>query len=372
MRKLSFLIFIVGICAISIGAQASLTGTVAEVLDGRTIVLETSAGRVAAQLQYVEVPEQGQPLFSSTKAHLANLARGKVVELKTQRIVSGKAIGWVTIDGVDLSLQMIRDGAAWHEPKDTSGQSQDEAAEYEANEALAKREKRGVWSGAAIKTPWQVRAEKTRTQTALEIAHRISHPTPVGVGEFHSDTRRPSGQYAPAKGASVVSQRTQMDAWVNVFAQSSKEPYGLLTYSDPNGRFTGVYTSASLIDFTSPSGKEKLECRTMLVAPTRNMGPRGKSYLIGFRAISSAYRFSKGKSKLTVLADKQPMSLGVPFGYQSRGLIGAEEVMYYRVTWTQLRKIGNAKRVEFRIDTLTGPLSDDSRELIKQLVEATG
>ena len=148
----------------------SLSGKVVEVMDGKTLVLETSAGRINAQLQYVEVPAEGQPLFGLTKDHLSKLTVGKTVELKPIRMFEGKTIGPLTLDGVDLSLQMIRDGAAWHEPKEASGQPQDEAADYAANQALARNEKRGVWSGAILKTPWEIRAEQEQTQHALETA----------------------------------------------------------------------------------------------------------------------------------------------------------------------------------------------------------
>ena len=349
-------------------AQTGVTGKVVDVLDARTLVLETSVGRVAVQLQYLEVPEDGQPLYAITKDHLSKLALGKSVEYKVLRIDRSKSIArTTTFDGIDLSLQMIRDGAAWHEPRSTSGQADYEAADYEANQALARNEKRGVWSVPNLKTPWEVRADNERTARATEVARRLSRPTPVGVGQFQSDTRRPSGNHT----VTAAAPRVQMDAWVNVFAGAEKEPRGLLTHSDPKGRFTGVYTSAALIDFVSPAGKERLECRALMIAPTAN-GGRDRIYLIGFRAISSDYRFSKGRTRLTVVVDNQRMALGAPFGLRGSSLIGAEEIMYYRLSWAQLKKIGNAKKITFQIDRLTGPLSDDSRELFKQLAEATG
>ena len=355
--------------ALIASAQTSLSGKVVEVVDGKTLVLETSAGRISTQLQYVEVPDDDQPLFGLTKDHLSKLTVGKSVELKPQRIVRGKTIGRMTLDGVDLSLQMIRDGAAWHEPKDTSGQPKDEAADYEANQTLAKGEKRGVWSVPALKTPWEVRAEKNQSQRALETARRIAHPTLVGVGEFHSDTRRPLGRNSATGG---ISARNEMNTWVSVFSRAGKETFGIQTFSDPQGRYSAVYTSAALIDFASGAGKERLECRAMLVSVNLINGGRTKIYLIGFRAISEDYRFSRARSRLTLLVDKQAIALGSPRGFRGKGTIGVEEVMFYKVSWATLKKIGNAKKVEMRIDKLTAPLSDESRELFRQLVKATG
>jgi endonuclease YncB( thermonuclease family) len=349
-------------------AQTGVIGKVVEVLDARTLVLETSAGRVTVRLQYVEVLEEGQPLYAITRDHLSRLALGKSVEYKTLRIIRGDSIARITtFEGIDLSLQMIRDGAAWHEPRSTSGQPESESADYEANQALAKNEKRGVWSVPNLKTPWEVRTENDRTARVLEVARRLARPTRVGVGQFHSDTRRPSGNHT----AGAASPRSQMDAWVNVFAGAEKEPHGLLTYSDPKGSFTGVYTSAALLDFVSPAGKERLECRALMIAPTVNGRGRNRFYLLAFRAISSDYRFSKGRTRLTVVADTQRIALGAPFGFRGNSLIGAEELMYFQLTWAQLKKIGNAKKVTLQIDRLSAPLSEDSRSLFKELASAT-
>jgi endonuclease YncB( thermonuclease family) len=366
MKRLLPCFILVAICSVVTLAQPALTAKVAEAIDGRTLALDTSAGRMVAQLQYIEVPEDGQPLFNVTRDHLSKLTVGKSVELKPQRIERGKTIGRVTLDGVDLSLQMIRDGAAWHEPKNSSGQRPDEAADYDAQQELAKNEKRGVWSGVILKTPWQVRAEKEQAQRALETARRIARPTVVGVGEFHSDTRRPSGNFTPSN----VGQRDQMNAWVNVFAGAGKESYGLQTHSDPKNGLTVVYTSGALIDIASPSGKERLEFRALLVAPTYSTAGRDKMFLLGFRAISADYRFSKGKSRMTIVADGQRLAIGTPFGWRRDGMIGAEEIILYRITWATLKKIGSAKNVEVNMDKGKALLPNESRELIKQLAEA--
>jgi endonuclease YncB( thermonuclease family) len=366
MRRLLPCFILIAFCSVITLAQPALTAKVAEAIDGRTLALDTSAGRMIAQLQYIEVPEDGQPLFNVTRDHLSKLTVGKSVELKPQRIVRGKTIGRVTLDGVDLSLQMIRDGAAWHEPKDASGQHPDEAADYDTQQSLAKNEKRGVWSVPALKTPWEVRADKEQAQRALETARRIARPTVVGVGEFHSDTRRPSGNFTPSN----VGQRDQMNAWVNVFAGAGKESYGLQTHSNPKNGLTVVYTSGALIDIASPSGKERLEFRALLVAPTHSTAGRDKVFILGFRAISSDYRFSKGKSRVTIVADGQRLALGAPFGWRRDGMIGAEEIVLYRITWATLKKLGSAKSVVVQMDKGKALLPSESRELIKQLAEA--
>ena len=347
-------------------AQGGVTGKVVDVLDGRTLVMETSAGRVTIQLQYLEVPESSQPRYAIVREHLSKLTLGKSVEHKTHRLTRGVSVGRVTtFQGVDLSLQMIRDGAAWHEPRETSEQPADEAAIYASNQELAKGEKRGVWSVAGLKTPWEVRADNERLARAQEAARRLAHPTPVGLGTFHSDTRRPSGQYTPT---SSGGSRAQMDAWVNAFSGAAREPHGLQTYADPKRAYTSVYTSALLMEFASSEGKERLECRAIM---TQFTATRMRVFLIGFRAIGTDFRFSKVKTRMTVVADGQRIILGMLFGRKADSMIGAEEIMYFRLTWAQLKKISSAKKVEFLINQLKAPLSDDGHDLFQQLAEAT-
>ena len=117
-----------------------------------------------------------------------------------------------------------------------------------------------------------------------------------------------------------------------------------------------------------PPGKERLECRALF---TEFTAARTKFFLLGFRAIGSDYRFSKGKTRMTVVVDGQRIYLGAPFGRRRDTLIGAEEIMYFQLSWAQLKKIGSAKKVEFQIDRLTSPLSEDARALIKELATAT-
>lgn len=349
-------------------AQASLGGKVVDVVDGRTLIVETGAGMVTAQLQYIETPEPGQPMREVVKDHLSKLSVGRQVEFKPLRIFSGKTIGRVTMDGVDLSLQMIRDGAAWHEPVGISGQAGPDASVYAENQRLAEGEKRGVWSVPNLKAPWQVRAERERQLRQIEDARRIAHPTLVGVSEFQSDIRNPAARHTGSIG---ITRRGELNTWVSVFANARKESYGLQTYNDPQQRFSAVYTSAILIDFPSAAGKERLECRPMLISVKLPNGANDGVFLIGFRAISEDYRFSKSRSRLTVLLDGRALALGTPRGWRGKGSVGAEEIMFYRIGWATLKKIGAANKVELRIDKLTAAISNESRELFKQLATAT-
>jgi hypothetical protein len=164
----------------------------------------------------------------------------------------------------------------------------------------------------------------------------------------------------------------QMDNWVSVFGGAGKESYGILTYSQPKSGFMMFYTSAGFVDFDTTSDKERIDCRAFLLAPTQNHSGNSKLFLLGFHAISSDYRFTKGTSRLSLIIDGRRLALGAPYGLRRNGVIGAQEIVLYKISWATLRKIGNAKKVEVRMDKRTAPLKDATRELFKQLADATG
>ena len=168
-----------------------------------------------------------------------------------------------------------------------------------------------------------------------------------------------------------MSQRQKLDAWVGTLASARNEGYGLHTYTEPTGRFSAVYTSEVLLDFSFSGGKERLECRPMLITDNASYGASRKVYMIGFRAISEDLRFSRTRSRLTIVADNRPIALGTPIGFKDNNLLGAIEIFFYRASWASLKKIADAKKVEIRIDKRQAALKDSDRELIKQLVTAT-
>jgi endonuclease YncB( thermonuclease family) len=156
--------------AISASAQWTLSGEVIDIVDGKTVRLATQTGEIKVELQFIDVPEPGQDLYERVKDHLRNLAKGKVVSYRPLRIRKGLTIGRVMVGGVDLSLQMIRDGAAWHVSAKSVGQDVAEYNIYQSMESTAKSEKRGLWSIPGLKPAWEVRAEKAAEAKRVEDA----------------------------------------------------------------------------------------------------------------------------------------------------------------------------------------------------------
>lgn len=199
--------------SISAAAQMSIPGEVVEVIDGRTVVVALPTGKVTVELQYIEVPDQGQQLHDTVADHLRGLVKGKMVEYRPRTIFNQRTIGRLTLGDVDVSQQMLRDGAAWHIPQQVSGQERSEFDSYSATEATAKTEKRGVWSIPGLKPAWEVRAEKDA------IADRLENDRSAAFGRRLSST----GRSGPSTGANPA--LGNIGALINQYDPESKTGY---------------------------------------------------------------------------------------------------------------------------------------------------
>ena len=165
-RLVIFTLFVIAITAYASPAQMKNSGEVVDVVDGRNVTIETPTGKITIELQHIEVPEPEQPLHAVVKDHLKKLLLGKTVQIHTYGFSRGKARGLLYADGVDVAGQMLRDGAAWHMPKQVSGQNAADYDVYAGLESLAKQEKRGVWSVAGLVPAWQFRSDKAEMARA--------------------------------------------------------------------------------------------------------------------------------------------------------------------------------------------------------------
>jgi endonuclease YncB( thermonuclease family) len=147
MRLLITLIFISAFSFTAL-AQIKVTGRVTNVVDGKTITIETSANsRFTVELQFIEVPKAGQPFADVVKEHLRKLTLGKTVTFRTSGLSQeSRLVGQVWLNDVDLSEQMLRDGAARYANVSNDSQNLKQREIYLQTENAAKTEKRGVWA----------------------------------------------------------------------------------------------------------------------------------------------------------------------------------------------------------------------------------
>src|SRR5215204_6295995 len=102
MKKFFLLLVVTSIFGLTAPAQTSFAGQVVDVIDGRTVTVELSTGRVVVELQYIEVPEPEQPLHLMVKDHLKNLLLGKTVELRVSGLSTTTITGRIFLNDVDV------------------------------------------------------------------------------------------------------------------------------------------------------------------------------------------------------------------------------------------------------------------------------
>lgn len=365
--RIFFLILVVLIFTQTAFSQLKYGGRAVEVIDGKTLVVETPArNRITIVLQFIEIPEAEQPLYQTVKEHLQAMVLDKTVEFLPRGLMQTRTIGQVFLNGRDLSQQLLRDGAAWYSMTEKESQNSAERELYQLNEGQAKLEKRGVWSIENLKPAWEFRAEKEeikRQKERAKIEATISQNT---VTQTTQTVRKPTQQRSNATPFGL-------DMWTNVnnSAYSNKTTVngGLLTGSVPNYGFSYVMTSGNFLSFTSGTEKRRMESRSVYIYPAEQK--RGDSgYVIGFVVESEKYTFADSNT-LTITADGQKIALGKAYRLHRELPFSVQELLIYRVTSANLAKISDAINVKASIGKFSSEIGKDYQDLIKNMLNVT-
>ena len=136
-----------------------LTGIVIRVSDGDTIWVRDRLGqRHKIRLNRIDAPESNQPFGKESTLHLQSLIGGREVFVKyetTDRY--GRILGIIHLGEMDVNLQMVRDGYAWHY------KHFDTTPSYSAAESKAQAAKRGLWATTNPIPPHQWRKGKRKS-----------------------------------------------------------------------------------------------------------------------------------------------------------------------------------------------------------------
>ena len=136
-----------------------LTGKVVKVVDGDTIyALDETLTRHKIRLAGIDAPERNQPYGLASRKHLGSLVAGKTVVLEyTKHDQYGRIVAKVLIDGVDVCLEQIKAGFAWHYKKYQNEQDPGDRALYARAENRARAERMGLWRDTNPRPPWDFR-----------------------------------------------------------------------------------------------------------------------------------------------------------------------------------------------------------------------
>lgn len=135
---------------------ASLFGKVIEVNGGDAITVFNLNRPVKVRLIGIDAPEPGQPFADVAQQHLKALVLDKLVTVEYSGLgANNSVVGKVTVEGVDICAQMIRDGAAWFDLNNNGRLGELDREIYRQSEQAARNEKRGIWQSADAVAPWE-------------------------------------------------------------------------------------------------------------------------------------------------------------------------------------------------------------------------
>jgi len=95
----------------------TIKGKVVRVADGDTItILDSSNTQVRVRLYGIDAPEKGQDFANVAKEFTSDICFSKIVIIDVKDIDHyGRTVGIVwTDDSVNLNLELLRTGLAWH------------------------------------------------------------------------------------------------------------------------------------------------------------------------------------------------------------------------------------------------------------------
>lgn len=139
---------------------AELHGKVIRIADGDTLTLLIDCAKldVPVRLAGIDAPEKMMPFGNAAKKALSDLAFGKLATIEWgKKDKYGRIVGKVMIDGSDVSLEMLKQGMAWHFKEYEKEQSELDRVMYAKAEVDASSSKAGLWQDKHPMAPWDWR-----------------------------------------------------------------------------------------------------------------------------------------------------------------------------------------------------------------------
>jgi len=139
-----------------------LTGRVMKVADGDTVtVLDGSNMQHKIRLTGVDAPEKQQAFGQKSKQSLSNWVFNKQVTVEfDKKDRYGRTLGKIVVNEVDVNLEQIKAGMAWHYKYYQREQTAEDPERYSRAEEDARSRKIGLWKDIDPLAPWEYRKRK--------------------------------------------------------------------------------------------------------------------------------------------------------------------------------------------------------------------
>ena len=153
MAAAVLLLAIVGCDRSSSRDVETVVGDVARVVDGDTVWVKVDGDSLLkVRMNRIDAPESDQPFGDVSTAALAGLVSNRIVKVQcTGRDKYGRTLGIVFLGELDVNLEMVRRGFAWHY------KYFDDTPEYAEAERIARGARLGLWQTGMPVNPYDWR-----------------------------------------------------------------------------------------------------------------------------------------------------------------------------------------------------------------------
>lgn len=357
LKPIIFILIVLILTAVSAYPQRRFGGKVVEVVNGKTAVIQAPTGvKIKVVLQFIEIPEAEQPLYQTVKEHLEALLLGKTVEFVAFRVQNSESVGQIISGGVDISRQMLRDGAAWYALPEKSAQIASESEAYQSVEAQARAEKLGVWSVENLKPAWEFRAEREAARKKEEQA-KLAATMPQTVSMTKSSTVKP-------KRNTVIN----VSLWSSIAdietAADSNLGSNLISGAVPKTNLSFLGTCGNSYFVEDEKTSIKIEARVFYIfSEDRKTG----YFVIGFLAESPEYNFA-GANALTLIAESGKAVWDKGFRLARPMPYTVQELLIYKVDAKTLLRLSQTNDVKVRLGNFAGTLDAEFAGDLKELL----
>ncbi|MEZ5346300.1 MAG: thermonuclease family protein [Pyrinomonadaceae bacterium] len=358
--------------AFSSYAQGRFNGTVTRIIDGKTVTIEPQPGvRITLELQNIEVPEPEQQLHTAVRDHLSKLALNQQVSFDTTGILSEKMLGRVFLNGIDLSQQMIRDGAAWYYAvrMDSEFPSVLETS-YKETEALARSEKRGVWSISDLKPAWEFRKERAEKERKAE-EERINALNEKRAEELRAAPKRRAVQ-------SNADAKIGIETWFDgpLARTGNGKPVigenGLLYFYDKDEDDGWVGTPYCFLNVYDGADSEQVMIAIGYDYQGDTIKKGGDVFSIGVGAYGKTEQLLKdGKVEIIVNDKEKIVFTGAKYTSSASDELFSE-LITYKITRSDLSKIAKSSSAVILVGKFKSEIHPEIKEFLLTMLKVTG
>ena len=143
-------------------SAANIEGKVIKVADGDTVtVLDAGNKQHRVRLTGIDAPERHQAYGGKSTESLVDLVYLKKVTVQSSGTDRYKRVlGKILLDGLDVNLEQVKRGLAWHYKHYQRDQPSEDRVSYSYAETQARQGRTGLWGGDLQIPPWEYRRGK--------------------------------------------------------------------------------------------------------------------------------------------------------------------------------------------------------------------